>query len=60
MGSQAEGVAKIDVKVALPLDAEWFAVLRADWSDQCQKAYFIKFGHEGRDDVQLERELGGR
>ena len=53
-------MAEIDVKVALPLDAEWFAVLRADWSDQCQKAYLIKFGHEGRDDVQLERELGGR
>ena len=53
-------MAEIDVKVALPLDAEWLAVLRADWSDQCQKAYLIKFGHEGRDDVQLERELGGR
>ena len=32
MGSQVKGVAKIDVKVALPLDAEWFAVLRADWA----------------------------
>ena len=58
MGSQAKGVAKIDVKVALPLDAEWFAVLRADWS--VSQGFLIKFGHEGRDDVQLERELGGR
>ena len=32
MGSQAKGVAEIDVKVALPLDAEWLAVLRTNWA----------------------------
>ena len=30
MGSQAKGVAEINVEVALPLDAEWLAVLRVD------------------------------
>ena len=32
MGAQAKGVAEIDVKVALRLDTEWLAVLRADWA----------------------------
>ena len=32
MGSQAKGVAEIDVKVALPLDTEGLTVLRAAWA----------------------------
>ena len=57
MGSQAKGEAE-NVEVALPVDAEQLAVLRADWAVS-EGVFDVQFYHEGYD-VQLERELSGR
>ena len=57
MGSQAKGEAE-NVEVALPVDAEQLAVLRADWAVS-EGVFDVQFYHEGCD-VQLERELSGR